>query len=82
MNYDTGKIDEYTLALLYLLVSDRHEGFGARAWKGFDWDTMKRLHAKGYISNPIGKAKSVGMTEEGFLRAKELFERHFAKEKK
>jgi hypothetical protein len=31
------------------------------------------------ISNPIGKAKSVGMSEEGFLKAKELFERHFAK---
>ena len=81
MNYDTDKIDEYTLALLYLGVSDRHEGFGARAWKGFDWDTMNRLHEKGYISNPIGKAKSVGMTEEGFLKAKELFERHFVKEK-
>jgi hypothetical protein len=81
MNYDTDKIDECTLALLYLVVSDRHEGFGARAWKGFDWDTMNRLHGKGYISNPMGKAKSVGMTEEGFLKAKELFERHFAKEK-
>ncbi len=81
MNYDTDKIDEYTLALLYLVVSDRHEGFGARAWKGFDWDTMNRLHEKGYISNPIGKTKSVGMTEEGFLKAKELFERHFVKEK-
>ena len=81
MNYNTDKIDEYTLALLYLVVSDRHEGFGARAWKGFEWDTMNRLHEKGYISNPIGKAKSVEMTEEGFLKAKELFERHFAKEK-
>ena len=77
MNYDTDKIDEYTLALMYLVVSDRHEGFGARAWKGFDWDTMNRLHEKGYISNPMGKTKSVGMTEEGFLKAKELFERHF-----
>jgi hypothetical protein len=27
----------------------------------------------------VNKAKSVGMSEEGFLRAKELFERHFAK---
>ncbi len=81
MNYDTDKIDEYTMALLYLVVSDRHEGFGARAWKGFDWDTMNRLHEKGYISNPMGKAKSVGMTEEGFLKAKDLFERYFAKEK-
>ena len=40
---------------------------------------MNRLHEKGYISNPIGKAKSVGMTEEGFLKAKELCERHFQK---
>ncbi len=80
MNFDEDKIDEYTLALLYLVAHERHEGMGARAWKGFDWETLNRLHDKGYISNPIGKAKSVGMTEEGFLKAKELFERHFAKE--
>jgi hypothetical protein len=77
MNYDTDKIDEYTLALLYLVTHERHDGLGARAWKGFDWDAMNRLHENGYISNPIGKAKSVGMTEEGFLKAKELFEQHF-----
>jgi hypothetical protein len=52
---------------------------GARAWKGFDWDTMNRLHDKGYISNPVGKAKSVGLSEEGFLEAKRLFEKHFTK---
>ena len=79
MDFDEDKIDEYTLALLYLVTHERHEGLGARAWKGFDWDTLNRLHEKGYISNPIGKAKSVGMSEEGFLKAKELFERHFAK---
>jgi hypothetical protein len=82
MNYDEDKVDEYTLALLYLVAHERHEGLGARAWKGFDWDTLNRLHEKGYISNPVGKAKSVGMTEEGFLRAKELFERHFVQETK
>jgi len=79
MDYDTDKIDEYTLALLYLVTHERREGLGPTAWKGFDWDTMHRLHEKGYISNPIGKAKSVAMTEEGFLKAKELFERHFGK---
>lgn len=79
MDSDEDKIDELTLALLYLVTHERHEGFGARAWKGFDWDTLNRLHEKGYISDPIGKAKSVGMSEDGFLRAKELFERHFAK---
>jgi hypothetical protein len=79
MNYDDDKIDEYTLALLYLVVHDRHEGMGASAWKGFDWETLNRLHARGYISNPISKSKSVGITEEGFLRAEALFERHFTK---
>jgi hypothetical protein len=79
MKHDEDKIDEYTLALLYLVTHERHKGFGARAWKGFDWDTMNRLHEKGYISNPIAKTKSVGITEEGFLKAKELFERHFRK---
>jgi hypothetical protein len=79
MDYDTDKIDEYTLAPLYLVAHGRHEGFGARAWKSLDWDTMGRLHEKGYLSNPVGKAKSVGMTEEGFRKARELFERHFVK---
>lgn len=78
-NYDEDKVDEYTLALLYLVTHERQEGFGARAWKEFDWDTMNRLHEKGYITNPIAKAKSVGMSEEGFQKAKELFERYFRK---
>lgn len=43
MEYDKDKVDEYTLALLYLVTHDIREGFGARAWKGFDWETMNRL---------------------------------------
>jgi hypothetical protein len=42
MEIDTAKIDEAVLALLYLTLHD-----GSRAWKGFDWDTLNRLHAKG-----------------------------------
>jgi hypothetical protein len=79
MEYDQEKVDECTLALLYLVTHNREEGFGARAWKGFDWDTMNRLHEKGLISNPVGKAKSVVMTEEGFRKAEELFRKHFVK---
>ncbi len=82
MNYDEDKVDEFTLALLYLVAHERQEGLGARAWKGFDWDTLDRLHEKGYLSNPAGKAKSVIMTEKGFLMAEELFERHFLKKTK
>ena len=77
MDYDEEKVDEFTLALLYLVVHDRREGFGARAWKGFYWDTMNRLHEKGLITDPVGKAKSVGMTEEGFKKSESLFCKFF-----
>lgn len=76
----TDKIDDYTLALLYLVTWERKKGLGARAWKGFDWETMNRLHEKGHISDPKGKAKSVVMTEEGLKRSKELFHKFFVEE--
>jgi hypothetical protein len=37
---------------------------GVRAWKSFDWEAMNRLHEKGYISNPVGKAKPIIFTEK------------------
>jgi hypothetical protein len=77
MDYDTDRIDEMTLALLYLVVSEHKAGLGARAWKGFDWATMDRLHAKGLISDPKSKAKSVVMTEEAYRKAEALFRQHF-----
>ena len=71
MNFDADKVDDYTLALMYLVMHQRR-GI-TRAWKGFDWGTTDRLYEKGYISDPKGKAKSVVMTEEGARRAEELF---------
>ena len=59
MKYNQDKVDEATLALLYLNMWD--EGTGARTWKGFDWDTLDRLHQKGFIHDPKGKAKSIAM---------------------
>ena len=76
MEYDKDKVDELTLALLYLVIHDEDE-YGARAWKGFDWDTMNRLYEKGFIGNPISKAKSVTVRPEGCKKAKELFEKYF-----
>jgi hypothetical protein len=38
---------------------------------------MNRLHEKGLIANPVGKAKSVGMTEEGFKKSESLFKKNF-----
>ncbi len=75
MDYDKEKVDELTLALLYLTSFEDRPGM--RAWKGMDWDTMNRLHEKGFIGNPAGKAKSVIMTKEGCKRARELFEAYF-----
>ena len=72
MNYDPDKVDEMVLALLWLTRTS--EG---RSWKGHDWDALDRLHARGYISDPKSKAKSVVLSEEGARRAHELFERHF-----
>ena len=71
---DTDKIDDTVLALLFLSL-----GPNGRAWKGLDWDTLSRLHAKGYIGNPVGKAKSVVMTEDGIARSERLFRDLFLK---
>ena len=79
MEYHQDKADEITLALLYLVMHQRQEGLGARAWKSFDWDTMDRLHAQGWITDPKKKAKSVGVTEDGFKKAEAAFVKHFGK---
>ena len=67
MKLDTNRIDDAVLALLLLGL---HED--DRAWKSFDWDAMNRLHEKGWISDPVSKAKSVVFTPEGKARAEAL----------
>ena len=74
MELDTNKIDEAVFALLYLGLHD-----GVRAWKGFDWDAMDRLHRKGLIENPANRAKSVVLTDEGLRRSEELFRSLFTR---
>ena len=76
MDYDTTKVDEVVLALLHLNAHTDHGS--TRAWKGFDWDAMDRLHTQGFISDPKSKAKSVALSDEGARRAEELFRRYFA----
>jgi len=68
MPLNTDKIDDAALALLYLTLHD-----GDRAWKGFDWGVLGRLHDKGMIHDPVGKVKSVVFTPEGLDRAKQVF---------
>jgi len=75
MDYDADKVDDAVLALMYLTL---HDGLGGtRAWKGFDWDALARLHEKGLIANPRGKAKSVILTDAGLRACKALFKQQF-----
>jgi Domain of unknown function (DUF6429) len=74
MEIDPDRIDEAVLALLFL---GRHEQ--VRTWKSFDWAAMERLHAKGLISDPVGKAKSVVFTEQGLVQSEVLFRKLFEK---
>lgn len=75
MELDQEKIDRAVLALLYLGLHDR-----VRAWKGFDWNAMSRLHEKGYITDPVGKAKSVAFTDEGLVEAPKILDELFGKQ--
>lgn len=75
MDIDEDKIDEAALALMYLTL---HDYF--RAWKQIDWEVTNRLHKKGLICDPIGKTKSVVLTDEGLKKSKELFQKLFSKD--
>ena len=77
MEIDDEKVDEAVLALLYLTTFKDKPGL--RAWKGHSWDVLDRLHQKGYISNPVSKAKSVLLTDEGLREAERLLKKLFAR---
>jgi hypothetical protein len=73
MNINTDAIDDAVLALLYLTLHDDN-----RAWKGFDWDAINRLHERGFLADPVNKTKSVVLTEEGLRESERLFKQFFA----
>lgn len=68
MTHDTDKIDKAVLALLQLGLHDDN-----RTWKAINWEAMNRLYEKGFISNPVGKAKSVELTDLGMVESRRLF---------
>ena len=61
MDIDRDRIDEATLALLFLGIHDE-----IRAWKSFDWAAMERLHTKGFISDPVGLRQSEALFRKLF----------------
>ena len=72
MELDTEKIDEAVLGLLYLTLHAQ-----SRAWKSMDWDALGRLHEKGYVDDPVNKAKSVVLNDTGLREAERLFKNQF-----
>ena len=74
MEIDEDKVDRAVLALLWLTLHDR-----TRAWKGHDSDAMDRLFKQGFIDDPVGKVKSVVLTEEGLRESERLFNEMFGK---
>jgi len=73
MTYDESKIEDAVLALLTVFSFD-----GGRAWKGFDFDVMDRLHAQDFIENPANKNKSVWLTPQGLERGRKIADRLFS----
>jgi len=73
-DFDTDKLDDAALAILSLTLHD-----GNRVWKGIDWSITDRLYAKGLIHDPIGKAKSLTLTEDGLARAEAALAKLFVK---
>ncbi|MBN2358819.1 MAG: hypothetical protein JXR83_05155 [Deltaproteobacteria bacterium] len=82
MQYDRDKVDDMTLALLYLVTTREQGGEGGRAWKGLHLETMRRLQQKGWIKETSRKSLSLQVTAEGFRRSEQLFFEHFGKNDK
>jgi hypothetical protein len=76
-NLDQEKLAEAALAILSLGAWD--DGPTTRAWKGMDWDLMASLHERGWIGDPVGKQKSVVLTDAGAAAAESFLEKYFAK---
>ena len=75
MEYNRDKVDEATLALLYLGLTRTPDG--GRAWKGFDLQALTRLHQKGWIAEPKVKDFNLHVTPSGVEKAAALFKANF-----
>jgi len=72
MEYDDKLIEDAVLALLAAFSSN-----SGNTWKGFDFETMNRLHEHGFISNPVNRNKSIWLTEEGLERGRRIADQLF-----
>lgn len=74
MELNEDKLDMTALAILSLTLHD-----GQRVWKSVDWAITDRLHDKGLIENPAGKAKSLVLTDKGLAEAQATLTEMFSK---
>ena len=72
---DKEKIAEAALAILSLTAHG--DADYTRVWKDLDWDLLDLLHDRGWISDPVGKHRSVQLTEAGIKLAQEYVDKHF-----
>jgi hypothetical protein len=73
---DEQRIRDLTLMLLYLTSWEEKEALHGkifRSWCSYDWDALDALKDEELIYGSR-KAKSVYLTDEGVVRAKELLE--------
>lgn len=81
-------IEELTLLLMYLTSWDEkgyvynentnmsEEATIKNCWKGYDFDVLNKLTAKGYLYPGKYKNKSVTMTKDGEKLAEELIHKY------
>ena len=73
-------LHDLTLALIYLTrqantrnPDDFWKIDSFRAWKSYDWDTVDKLDAEGFVIDKHGN-KSLWLTEDGVKRAREILD--------
>lgn len=75
MKIDEKKVNEHTLALMYLTTMVGKESRSCSI--GYDSDTLDKLRENGLIAEVKPNAKVVTFTEEGARQSEELFKEIF-----
>ena len=66
------QVDDLTLALIYLNRCKKKDDIGWRAWKNYPFFAMDQLEEQDMINQGSHKSRSLGLTDAGIRKAKEL----------
>ncbi len=71
---------ELTMALIYLSRFTEEKSFKDtkefRAWKGYDFNTLNKLEDEELICQGSRRSKSVYITDEGLVKARQILEKY------